>query len=169
MAEMEGTRDPLPDREAYVAPGVHIVGEVRLEAGASVWFGAVLRGDGDRIVIGRGSNIQDGTVVHADPGFPVSVGSEVTVGHLSVLHGCCIEDGALIGMGSIVMNGARVGAETIVGAGSLIPEGREVPGGVLALGRPAVVVRDLSPEERQAGRQGAAHYRLLAEAYRKKA
>jgi len=162
-----GPHRPDVHPEAYVAPGAHIVGEVHLAPGASVWFGAVVRGDGDTIQIGEDANIQDGVVVHADPGFPVSVGREVTVGHRAILHGCEIGDGALIGMGSIVMNGSRVGATSILGAGSLVPEGRVIPEGVLAFGRPARVIRPLTAEEGAAGRRGALHYRKLAEAYRK--
>lgn len=157
---------PVVAASAYVAPTAVLTGRVEVEEEASIWFGAVLRADGDRIVIGRGSNVQDNTVVHADPGFPVTVGQEVTVGHRSLLHGCRVGDGALVGMGSILLNGAELGERAILGAGSLIPEGRVIPPGVLALGCPARVVRTLTAEELTMGQRAAATYRQRKERYR---
>ncbi len=152
--------------DAFVAPDAVVAGRVKIGGKASVWFGAVIRGDGDEIAVGDGTNIQDRVVIHADPGFPCRIGREVTVGHGAILHGCTVGDGALIGMGAILMNGSVVGEGAIVGAGSLLPEGRTVPPGALALGQPASVRRDLTPAERSAGRLGAAHYAELAGRYR---
>lgn len=152
---------------AFVAPDAVLVGRVTVGEGASVWFGAVLRGDGDEISVGAGSNIQDRAVVHADPGFPCRIGKDVTVGHGAILHGCTVGDGALIGMGAILLNGSVVGEGAIVGAGALVPERKSVPAGVLALGQPVSVRRDLTEAERAAGRRGAAHYAGLARIYRK--
>ncbi|MFG2058091.1 gamma carbonic anhydrase family protein [Micromonospora sp. NPDC048930] len=140
------TSDIHPD--AWVAPGATIVGSVRLAPGASVWYGCVLRGDTEDITIGAGSNIQDGCVVHADPGFSTVVGTGVSVGHRAVLHGCTVGDDVLIGMGAIVLNGARIGAGSLVAAGAVVLEGTVVPPGSLVVGMPARVRRDLSAEER---------------------
>jgi len=147
---------------AWVAPGAVVAGRVTLGADASVWYQTVVRADLDTITIGAGSNLQDGVVVHADPGFPVTVGVGVSVGHRAVLHGCVVEDDVLIGMGAIVMNGARVGAGTVVGAGALIPEGAVVPGGSLVLGMPGKVRRETTAEERAGITANAAHYVGLA-------
>jgi carbonic anhydrase/acetyltransferase-like protein (isoleucine patch superfamily) len=143
-----GDRVPEIHPEAWAAPGATIVGSVRLSAGASVWYGCVLRGDTEDISIGAGSNIQDGCVVHADPGFPTVVGTGVSVGHRAVLHGCTVEDDALIGMGAVVLNGARIGAGSLVAAGAVVLEGTVIPPGSLAAGLPARVRRDLTEEER---------------------
>jgi carbonic anhydrase/acetyltransferase-like protein (isoleucine patch superfamily) len=141
-------RRPDIDRAAWAAPGCTIVGSVRLAPGASVWYGSVLRGDTEDISIGAGSNIQDGCVVHADPGFPAVVGSRVSVGHRAVLHGCTIEDDVLIGMGALVLNGARIGSGSLVAAGAVVLEGTVVPSGSLVAGLPARVRRELSEDER---------------------
>jgi carbonic anhydrase/acetyltransferase-like protein (isoleucine patch superfamily) len=133
-----------------------------VEAGASVWYTAVLRADLEPITLGAGSNIQDGAVLHADPGFPLSIGAGVSVGHRAVLHGCTIGDGSLIGMGAVVMNGARIGAGTLVAAGAVVLEGTEVPPGSLVAGLPAKVRRALTGDE-------AAGLRLNAEGYREMA
>jgi carbonic anhydrase/acetyltransferase-like protein (isoleucine patch superfamily) len=143
-----GDRTPEIHPQAWVAPGATIVGSVRLSAGASVWYGCVLRADTDDISLGADSNLQDGCVVHADPGFATVVGSGVSVGHRAVLHGCTVEDGALIGMGAIVLNGARIGAGSLVAAGAVVLEGTVVPPGSLVAGLPARVRRDLTEEER---------------------
>lgn len=150
-----------------MAPDAVVAGRVKIGGGASVWFGAVIRGDGDEISVGGGTNIQDRAVVHADPGFPCRIGSDVTVGHGAILHGCTVGDGALIGMGAILLNGSAVGEGAIVAAGSLLPEGKSVPPGVLAVGQPAVVRRQLTDPERACGRLGAAHYVELSRSYRK--
>ncbi|HKK22233.1 MAG TPA: gamma carbonic anhydrase family protein [Pseudohaliea sp.] len=142
----------------YIAPNAAVIGRVILRAGASVWFSCVLRGDVEAIEIGEGSNIQDGTVIHADPGFPVRVGANVTVGHNAMLHGCTIGDGSLIGIGAVVLNGARIGRGCLVGAGALVTEGTEIPDGSLVLGSPARVKKTLSPEQQQALAHNADHY-----------
>ena len=119
---------------AWVADSAQVMGKVVLEEDASVWFGAILRGDNETLTVGRGSNIQDGTVMHSDPGFPLTVGENVTIGHQVMLHGCTIGDGSLIGIQSVVLNGARIGKHCLVGAGSLVTEGKEFPDGSLIVG-----------------------------------
>lgn len=156
---------PRLARGVFVAPSATVIGDARLSARASIWFGAVLRADLETIWIGEGSNLQDNVVVHADPGFPVTVGDGVTVGHLVVIHGCTVEEGSLIGMGSVLMNGSRVGRGAILGAGSLLPEGKEIPPGMLALGRPARVIRAVTEAERQKSAASAEHYSARAQAY----
>jgi carbonic anhydrase/acetyltransferase-like protein (isoleucine patch superfamily) len=142
----------------YIAPNAAVIGRVTLRANASVWFSCVLRGDVEAIEIGEGSNIQDGTVIHADPGYPVHVGANVTVGHNAMLHGCRVGDGSLIGIGAVVLNGARIGRGCLVGAGALVTEGTEIPDGSLVLGSPAKVKKTLSPEQQLALAHNADHY-----------
>ncbi len=151
--------------QAWVAPGATVVGRVELAEDASVWFGAVLRGDGDRIAIGSGSNVQDGCVVHADPGLPVLVGRDVTVGHRAVLHGCTVEDDVLVGIGAIVLNGARIGSGSLVAAGTVVLEGTVVPPGSLVAGVPGKVRRPTTAAERQELRDNARRYVALAGRY----
>jgi carbonic anhydrase/acetyltransferase-like protein (isoleucine patch superfamily) len=148
----------LIDSSAYVALSATIIGEVRIGAEASVWFGCVLRGDNEPIVIGARTNVQDLTVIHTDEGIPCSLGNEVTVGHRAVLHGATIGDGALIGIGAIVLNGATVGSQAMIGAGALVTEGQVIPARHLALGMPAKVVRELTDEEIEHLRAAADHY-----------
>lgn len=143
---------------AFVHEAAEVIGRVRLGAGASVWPRAVIRGDTEDIVVGDGSNVQDGAVLHADPGFPCRVGDDVTVGHLAVVHGCTVGDGAMVGMGAIVMNGAVVGAGSIVGAGAVVPEGVAIPPGAMAVGVPARVVRETTLDERRGLLAAAARY-----------
>jgi carbonic anhydrase/acetyltransferase-like protein (isoleucine patch superfamily) len=131
---------PTLHPSAFVAPGADVIGRVRLEARSSVWFGAVLRGDTEWVVVGEGSNVQDGAVLHADPGFPCTLGKGVTVGHRAIVHGATCAEGSLVGMGAIMLNGSRLGEGAILGAGALLAEGREVPAGMLAVGIPARVV-----------------------------
>jgi len=140
----------LPAGDWYIAPTAAVIGSVVLGRQANVWFNVVIRGDNELITIGECTNVQDGSVLHADPGKPLVLGANVTIGHKVMLHGCEVCDGSLIGMNAVLLNGAKVGAGSILGAGSLIAEGREIPPGVLALGTPAKVVRQLTPEE-QAG------------------
>jgi carbonic anhydrase/acetyltransferase-like protein (isoleucine patch superfamily) len=142
----------------FIADNATIVGNVRLKANASVWFNAVLRGDNDWIVVGASSNIQDAAVLHADPGIPLHIGDNVTTGHKVMLHGCTIGDNSLIGIGSIILNHANVGSNCIVGANSLITEGKEFPDGVLIVGSPAKVIRELHDEEIQHNTWSAQHY-----------
>ncbi len=133
----------------FIADDASIIGSVRLKTNVSIWFNAVLRGDNDWIEIGERSNIQDGSVLHTDPGIPLIVGENVTVGHMVMLHGCTIGDGSLIGIGSTVLNNARIGRNSIVGAHALITEGKQYPDGVLLLGSPAKIVRELQPMEHE--------------------
>ncbi len=132
---------------AWVADSAQVMGNVELAADSSVWFGAVLRGDTEVIRVGRGSNIQENAVVHADIGFPVTIGENVTVGHQVMLHGCSIGDGSLIGIQAVVLNGAKIGKHCLVGAGALVTEGKEFPDGSMINGSPAKVVRQLTPEQ----------------------
>jgi carbonic anhydrase/acetyltransferase-like protein (isoleucine patch superfamily) len=150
-------RLPAPDR-FWIAPDAHVIGEVILHEDVSIWFGAVLRGDNEPITIGARSNIQEGAMLHADPGFPCTVGEEVTVGHHAILHGCTVGDGALIGMGATVLNGARIGPGCLVGANALVTEGKEFPPNTLILGSPAKAARTMDPET-------AARLRRSAETY----
>ena len=143
---------------AWVADSAQVMGHVELQEGASVWFGCVLRGDNELLQVGCRSNIQDGSVVHSDPGFPLTLGADVTVGHQVMLHGCSIGEGTLIGIQSVILNGARIGAHSLVGAGSLVTEGKEFPPGSLIVGRPAKVVRPLTDEEIAKLVKTAAHY-----------
>jgi len=140
-------RTPEIAADAYVAPTASVIGDVSLASRASVWFGAVLRGDVERLTIRGGTNIQDNSVLHSDPGAPLTLGARVTVGHLVMLHGCRVGDEELIGIGAIVMNHARIGARSIVGAGALVTEGKEFPDGVLIIGSPAKMARKLTGEE----------------------
>jgi carbonic anhydrase/acetyltransferase-like protein (isoleucine patch superfamily) len=152
---------------AFVAPGAVLIGRVTVGEEASVWYGAVLRADRDTIVVGERSNVQDGCVLHADPGLPLSVGSQVTIGHNATLHGCTVEDLVLIGMGAIVLNGARVGRHSIIAAGTVLAEGHQVPEGVLVAGVPGKIRRDLSAAERAAIERNAATYVALSQLHRR--
>jgi carbonic anhydrase/acetyltransferase-like protein (isoleucine patch superfamily) len=143
---------------AWVADNAQVMGEVTLAADSSVWFGVTVRGDTDAIHIGEGSNIQDGSVLHADHGMPLTIGRHVTVGHQVMLHGCTIGDESLIGIGAVVLNGAKIGKHCLVGAGALVTEGKEFPDGSMILGSPARVVKTLSPEQIEGLRQSAQHY-----------
>ena len=143
---------------AWVADSAQVMGNVELADNASIWFGAVVRGDTETVRIGKSSNIQDGSVLHADIGKPLTVGDNVTVGHMVMLHGCTIGDGSLIGIGAVVLNGAKVGKGCIVGAGSLVTEGKEFPDGSMIIGSPAKAVRELTPEQQQGLVMSALHY-----------
>ncbi len=149
---------PRVARSAWVADSAQVIGDVTLGEDSSVWFGTVVRGDTDTITIGRGTNIQDGGVLHADFGKPLTIGDHVTVGHKVMLHGCTVGDGSLIGIGAVVLNGARIGRHCLVGAGSLVTEGKEFPDGSMILGSPAKVVRSLTPEQIEALEASARHY-----------
>ncbi len=149
---------PQVDPSAWVADSAQVMGAVTLGADASIWFGTVVRGDTETITIGRGSNIQDGSVMHADVGRPIVVGNDVTVGHKVMLHGCTIGDESLIGIGAVVLNGAKVGRNCLVGAGALVTEGKEFPDGSMIIGSPAKAVRQLTPEQMEGLRWSARHY-----------
>ncbi len=151
--------------QSWVAPNAALVGKVKLEAGASVWFGAVLRGDNELIHIGENSNVQDGTVMHTDMGFPLNVGKGVTIGHNAMLHGCSVGDYSLIGINAVVLNGAKIGKYCIIGANSLIGEGKEIPDGSLVMGSPGKVVRELTEAQKKMLEASAAHYVHNAQRY----
>ena len=133
--------------ENWVAPNASIIGDVTLEKNTSIWFNATLRGDIENIYVGEGSNIQDGSVLHTDPGFPLKIGKDVTIGHLVMLHGCTIEDNSLIGIGAVILNGAKIGKNCIIGANALITENKVIPDNSLVVGSPGKIVRQVSKEE----------------------
>lgn len=147
-----------PEGEYWIAPGATVLGRVRLERNASVWFGAVLRGDNDPIVVGENSNVQDGSVLHTDTGSPLTIGRNVTIGHQAMLHGCTVGDNTLIGIKATVLNGARIGRNCLIGAHALIPEGKEIPDGSLVMGAPGKVVRELDARAVQMLEASALHY-----------
>ena len=158
LYDLDGvTPDLAPD--AWVAPGARLIGNVVLEPGASVWFNAVLRGDNEPIVVGRGANVQDGCVLHTDPGFPMIIGPDCTIGHMVMLHGCKIGRGSLIGIGSIILNGAVIGEECLIGANTLIPEGKEIPPRSVVMGSPGKIVRQVTETDLARLQAGTAHYR----------
>ena len=158
---------PVIDETAFIAPGAVVVGRVEIGPRAGIWYNAVVRGDVDIVKIGAYTNIQDGSVLHEDDGFPLYIGEKVTVGHRVLLHGCTVEDGAFIGMGATILNGARIGAGVVVGAGSLVLQGREIPPGVLAAGSPARVIRPLKEEELEKFQEGVNRYLRMAELHGK--
>jgi carbonic anhydrase/acetyltransferase-like protein (isoleucine patch superfamily) len=157
---------PEIDPEAWVAPDANVIGRVVLGKGASVWFGATLRGDNEPIAVGAGSNVQDSCVFHTDPGYPLTVGRDCTIGHKAILHGCMIGDETLIGMGAIVQNGARIGNNCLIGAGALVTEGKEIPDGSLVVGAPGKVIRQLDERALAGIRTAAQVYRERARTYR---
>jgi len=152
------TLSPDVHESAWVADNAQVMGNVRLAEDSSVWFGVVIRGDTETISVGRGSNIQDNSVLHADMGLPLTIGENVTVGHQVMLHGCTIGDGSLVGIQAVVLNGAKIGKNCLVGAGSLVTEGKEFPDGSMILGSPAKAVRQLSPEQIEGLKMSAKHY-----------
>jgi carbonic anhydrase/acetyltransferase-like protein (isoleucine patch superfamily) len=149
---------PEIDSSVFIAPGAQLIGNIKIGKESSVWFNSVLRGDNAPIVIGERSNIQDGCILHVDPTVPLAIGNDVTVGHNVILHGCKIEDGALIGMGSIVMNHAVIGEQVLIAAGTLIPQGKIIPPRTLVMGNPGKVVRELSDKDLEMLRLSAEHY-----------
>lgn len=153
-----GEHAPDIDASAYIAEDANVIGKVRIEANASVWFGVTIRGDNDLITIGENSNVQEGTVMHTDPGQPLTVGRNVTVGHQAMLHGCEIGDGSLIGIQAVVLNGAKIGRNCLVGAGALVTEGKEFPDNSLIIGSPAKAVRTLGPDDVARMQAGTASY-----------
>ncbi|MFV0408288.1 MAG: gamma carbonic anhydrase family protein [Paracoccus sp. (in: a-proteobacteria)] len=163
--ELDGVAPQIAE-DAWIAPDAQIIGNVVIEPGASIWWGAVLRGDNEEIRIGRGSNVQDLCCLHTDPGFPMLVGENVTLGHRAMLHGCEIGDGALIGMGATVLNGAKIGAGSLVGASALISEGKEIPQAALVMGAPGRIVREIDEAGRQGLLMSAQHYRDNAARFR---
>ncbi len=161
-----GDVSPTVAPSAYVAPNASVIGKVVLAEQSSVWFNAILRGDNEIIAIGVGSNVQDGAVMHTDPGFPLIVGADVSVGHQAMLHGCTVGDGSLIGIQAVVLNAAVIGKGCLVGAGAVITERKVFADGTLILGAPAKVVRELKPEERGNLIEIAAHYAARGAHYR---
>lgn len=157
-----GEHVPALATEVWVAPSAQVMGNVHLGAHSSVWYGAVVRGDNEPMHIGAGSNVQDGAVLHSDPGFALTIGENVTVGHQAMLHGCTVGDGSLIGIGAIVLNGARIGKNCLVAAGALVTEGKHFPDGSLIVGSPATVKRALSPEQIEGLLASAANYQANA-------
>ena len=160
-----GDWKPLLGEGAWAAPSADLIGDVRLGARASVWFGAVLRGDNTPLTLGEETNFQDGAIGHSDPGFPLTIGARVTIGHQAILHGCTIADDCLIGMGARILNGAEIRTECIIGAGALVTEGKVFSSGSLIVGAPARVVRELTDKERKMLRASASHYADKAARY----
>ena len=146
------------DDNFWIAPNASVIGEVNLERDASIWFNAILRADNEPITIGEGSNVQDGAIIHTDPGYACNIGKKVTVGHMAMLHGCSIGDGSLIGIGSVVLNGAKIGRNCIIGSKALVTEGMEVPDGSMVLGIPGKIKKTLTEEEQSVVPLGAEHY-----------
>jgi len=159
-------RPELIDASAYIAPGAVVLGDVTIGAGSSIWFGAVIRGDSAPIRIGSDTNVQDGSILHADPDFPCTIGDRVTLGHGAIVHGATVEDDCLIGMRAVVMNGAKIGRGSVVAVGSLVTEGTEVPPGTVVMGQPARVKRQVTDLDAERIRHAAEHYVAAARVYR---
>lgn len=157
---------PEIDPTAWVAPGTHVIGNVQVLADASVWFGTTIRGDNEPIIVGIGSNVQENCVLHTDPGCPLTIGANCTIGHKAMLHGCTIGKNSLIGMGATVLNGAVIGENCLIGAGALITEGKVIPDGSLVMGAPGKVVRELDAAAIKALTQSALHYQANARRFR---
>lgn len=165
---LDGVEPELPeDGDYWVAPSADVIGKVKLESGASVWFGAIVRGDNELITIGEGANVQDASVLHTDPGYPLVLGKNVTVGHRAMLHGCVVGENSLIGMGATVLNGAVIGKNAVIGAGALVAEGKTIPDNALVMGIPGKVVRTLSKEEAATMAYAGPHYVENQRRYRK--
>ncbi len=159
-------RVQVQGKDWYIAESATVIGSVLIEDRASIWFNVAIRGDNDQIIIGEGSNIQDNSMLHTDAGIKLTLGRNVTIGHMAMLHGCSIGESSLIGMNSVILNHAVIGSHTLIGAGSLITQGKIVPDGVLAMGSPAKVVRDLSPAEIERLQRTADRYMRRAKLYR---
>lgn len=158
LYSLEGQQVQLLGDEHFVAENATVIGNVELHDRSSIWFNVVIRGDNDPIIIGEGSNIQDGAVLHTDPGYTLSVGKGVTVGHQAMLHGCEVGDGSLIGIGAVVLNGVKIGKGCLIGANALVPEGMEIPDYSLVVGSPAKVKRTLNEDQVAGLKQNAEHY-----------
>jgi len=158
LYRLGATSPETADPRHWVAPNAVLIGKVRLERDASVWFGAVLRGDNELITVGEGSNVQDGCVLHTDPGYPLVIGPHVTVGHMAMLHGCEIGEGSLIGIGAVILNGAKIGRNCLIGAKALIAENKVMPDNSLVMGMPGKVVGEVRSEQAERMRAGAARY-----------
>jgi carbonic anhydrase/acetyltransferase-like protein (isoleucine patch superfamily) len=164
LYELDGVAPQL-GTGAWVADSAEVIGNVQLGDNASIWFGAVLRGDNELIDIGEDSNVQDGTVMHTDMGSPLTLGRGVTIGHNAMLHGCSVGDYSLVGINAVILNGARIGKHCIIGANALIPEGKEIPDGSLVMGSPGKVVRELTEQQKRMLEASAAHYVHNAQRY----
>ena len=149
---------PQINEDSWIAPDANLIGKIVVEEGASVWFGATLRGDNEEIVIGKGSNVQENTIMHTDMGYPLTVGEGCTIGHKALLHGCTIGDNTLIGMGAVILNGAKIGKNCLIGANALITENKVIPDGSLVMGSPGKVVRELDEQGIQGLRASALNY-----------
>jgi len=167
LYELDGVRVETPaDGDYWVAPNATVIGRVSLGAACTVWFGATIRGDNDSIRIGRRTSIQENAVLHVDPGFPLVIGEDCTIGHLAMLHGCTIGRGALIGIGAIVLNGAKIGEGAMIGAGALVPPGKEIPANAVVIGAPGKVAREVTAEERAFNEWGVEDYVKKGRLYR---
>jgi len=155
---LDGVRLDTDGDDFWVAPTAVVIGKVKLKKNASVWWNAVVRGDNELITVGENSNVQDGCVLHTDPGFPLTIGANVTIGHLVMLHGCTIGDGSLIGIGSVILNGTRIGRNCLIAAKTLLGEDKEIPDNSLVMGAPGKVVRQLDAGQIALMQQGAPHY-----------
>ncbi len=165
---LDGVVPILPESGNYwIAPGATVIGNVQIGEGVSIWFGTVIRGDNERITIGDRSNIQENCVLHTDPGFPMTIGQDCTIGHLAMLHGCTIGDSALVGMGATVLNGASIGAGALLGATALLTEGKVIPDRMLAVGAPAKAIRPRSADDLEGQIATATHYMHRMERYRR--
>ncbi|MCP9482204.1 gamma carbonic anhydrase family protein [Shimia sp. CNT1-13L.2] len=157
LYELDGIAPEIAE-DSWVAPDANVIGNVRVEEGASVWFGTTIRGDNEPIVIGKGSNVQENTVMHTDPGCPLTIGEGCTIGHKAMLHGCTIGENSLVGMGATILNGAKIGKNCLIGAGALITEGKVIPDGSLVMGAPGKIVRELDENAINGLRGSALHY-----------
>jgi carbonic anhydrase/acetyltransferase-like protein (isoleucine patch superfamily) len=165
--QLEDHKPKLPQSGNYwIAPNATLIGQIELHENASIWWGAVLRGDNEPIIIGENSNVQDGSILHNDKGISLTIGKNVTIGHLAMLHGCEIGDNSLIGIGAVVLNRAKIGKNCIIGAKALIPEGKEIPDNSLVVGQPGKIIRQISPEQAQGLTNSALHYVANWQRYR---
>jgi len=153
--------------ENWIAPNASIIGDVTLEKNTSIWFNATLRGDIENIYVGEGSNIQDGSVLHTDPGYPLKIGKDVTIGHLVMLHGCTVGDNSLIGIGAVILNNVKIGKNCIIGANALITENKEIPDNSLVIGSPGKIIRLVTDEEVKSIKKNAIHYQKNWKKYSK--
>lgn len=164
---LDGLSPKLPDGDDYwIAPDANLIGNVTIESGVSIWFGATLRGDTEPLTIGEGSNIQENCVVHADPGFPVIIGAGCTIGHKGMIHGCTIGDGTLVGMGATILNGVEIGRGCLIGAGAVVTEGKIIPDGSLVMGMPGKVMRSLDEDAMAQNLASASGYRKRMRRYK---
>ena len=161
-----GDISPEIDATAYITDSANIIGNVRIEANASIWFDVTIRGDNELIVVGENSNVQEGSILHTDMGFPLTIGNNVTIGHQAMLHGCTVEEGSLIGIQAVILNGAKIGKNSLVGAGALVTEGKQFPDNSLIVGSPAKVIRTLSDEAIAAMHANTQHYVNGAQKYK---